>query len=113
MFKNLVVSLFLKTELAALKSRLEEATAALDKIEKEAVSIAKEASAEVQALGEKVLGIVLSSADKVRAKEAPFIHEWEQKLYEAYAAAKNVAESTFAKAEALVKKTAIFFKEKL
>jgi hypothetical protein len=51
---------------SALKSRLAEASTALDKTETEVVFLAKEAPAAVQILGEKLLGIVRPSADKTR-----------------------------------------------
>lgn len=107
--KKLVVAIFLNKEVAALKTRLAEASAALDKIETTVVGLAKEAPVEAQKLAEEVLKTVLSSADKVRAKESGFVHDWEEKAYAAYNAGKATLESVLAKAEALVSKTKVFF----
>ena len=110
--KSSVIFLFLSKEVAALKSRLAEATAALDKIEKEVISVPVEASAEVHALGERVLGYILTSADDVRSMGGSIVHAWAQKLYAIYAAGKNAAGSTLSRAEALIKATEVFFASK-
>jgi len=111
--QKLVITAFLKKELEALKTRLADASAALDNVEKAAVGLAKDASADAQALGEKVLSEVLTSADKIRAKADGFVHEWEPKLYAEYQTAKGDVESVYQKAQALAEKTILFFKSKL
>ena len=101
----------LKNELSALKTRLSEASTALDNIANKAVAVEKEAVAEVHTFAQSVLKDVLSSADKVRTKEGPFVNEWTQKLYLDYQGALTKVELVATKAEALVKKTETFIEK--
>jgi hypothetical protein len=71
----------LNQEVSALKSRLAEATIALDRIEAAVVAIDKDAPVEVHALTATILRQVLSSADHVRPKESGFVHAWEREAY--------------------------------
>lgn len=111
--KKLVIWAFLQKEIAALEARLSEASTALDKVEGVVVTVAKDASADAQALGEKVLTEVLASADKIRSAAAPVEQEWAKKLYAAYEAAKNDATSVYQKAVSLLEKTVVFVKSKV
>lgn len=109
MLKSFIVRLFLKREVNALKVRLCEASYALQKIEKAAISIPVDASPELHALAEEVLQHVLSSADQVRLKAQGFTHVWEEKAYKRYAAGAVRAESTVSFAHKLIDKTRVFF----
>jgi len=80
------VPVLLDQEVSALKSRLAEATIALDRIEATVVAIDKDAPAEVHALAATVLAQVLSSADHDRPKQSGFVHDWEREAYAAYEA---------------------------
>jgi hypothetical protein len=111
MFKALIIRIFLKKEAEALRSRLAEASAALDKIEKTVTSISTDAAAETHELAERVLTHVLSSADKLRTKETVIVHAWEQKLYSAYGDAKKYAESTYNLAVQYITASLPFFKK--
>jgi len=71
-------------EISALKSRLAEATIALDRIEAAVTAIYKNAPAEVHTLASDILEKVLSSADNIRPKKSSFTHEWEREAYAAY-----------------------------
>jgi hypothetical protein len=117
----------LKDELAALETRLSEASTALDTIEQKVVAIAPTAVADVHALGEDILQTVLASADKLRLTDAPAVNTWEQKLRALYTDAKSWVEAhggvvlndaekavaaAKAKAEALLAATVQFFKKK-
>ena len=82
--KSLIVELFLSKEVAAIKARLAEASAALAKIEAQVVGIAKEAAPEAQKLASDVLTTVLSAADDIRVKESGFLHDWEAAAYKVY-----------------------------
>ena len=65
MSNSLPASAFPDDEVSALKSRLAEATIALDRVEAAVVSIDSDAPAEVYALAATVLAQVLSSADHI------------------------------------------------
>jgi hypothetical protein len=80
----LALPAFPNQEIGALKSRLAEATIALDRIEAAVVAIAKDAPADVHVLAATVLQTVLASADNIRPKESGFTHEWEREAYAAY-----------------------------
>jgi hypothetical protein len=112
-FKQLIASVFLSKEIAALKTEAAEATAALDKIAVDVVGIAKEAPAEAHALAAKVLSEVLASADKVRLVHAPVVHAWAAKLYADYAASIKDTESVISKAIQYAKAAKIFIVGKL
>lgn len=110
MLKTLVVWLFLKKETEALKTRLAEASAALDKVAARVVLVAETDGAVAVSLAKETLAIVLASADKVRAKEEGFTQTWEKDLYAAYNAGKSTMESVFGRAESLIEKTLKVFK---
>lgn len=110
MFKALIVKLFLSKEVAALKERLAEASAALQKIETKIVAIPKEAAPEVHKLAGEVLQEVLNAADQVRTKESGFVHGWEAEAYKLYIAGKAQVASVYSHALALIEKTKVFFK---
>ncbi len=111
MLKSLVFKLFLKREVNALKIRLCEASYALEKIEKSAVSIPKDAAPEVHALAAEMLQHVLCSADAIRLKGTGFAHPWEERAYKGYAAGAVRLESTVSFAHKLIDRTKIFFKK--
>jgi cell division septum initiation protein DivIVA len=117
MFKTIIIKLFLSKEVAALKTRLAQATKALDTIEKSVVSIAKEAPLEAHALASVVLREVLDSADSVREKADGFAHEWELTAYADYKAAEtdlvHKSSSALAYAKELLANTKVFFEIKL
>lgn len=108
MLKKLIVKLFLKNEVNALKIRLSEASHALKKIEVEAIALSKDASADAQKLGATVLRAVLSSADSIRAKEANYVHAWEEEAYRAYKAVEDPL-ATYNYAHTLIEQTKLFF----
>jgi ATP/maltotriose-dependent transcriptional regulator MalT len=96
-------------EVSALKSRLAEATIALDRIEAAVVAIDKDAPAEVHALAAIILAQVLSSADHVRSKDDGFKHDWEREAYVAYEASGRHAAGTYNSARVLIARTQSFF----
>lgn len=110
MFQALIIKLFLQKEVAALKTRLAEASTALQKIEAQIVGIEKEAAPEVHKLAGEVLQTILSAADQVRTKEAGFVHTWEADAYKLYIAGKAEAKSVYTLALNLIEKTKVFFK---
>jgi hypothetical protein len=111
MFKTLPVFVFADQEVSALKSRLAEATIALDRIEDAVVSIDKDAPAEVHALAATILHKVLGSADDIRPKDHGFAHEWEEKAYAAYEASRRQSAGAFNCALGLIAKTKSFYGE--
>jgi hypothetical protein len=108
--KALIAELFLSKEVAAIKARLAEASAALTKIEAQVVGIAKEAAPEAQKLASDVLTTILSAADDIRVKESGYLHDWEADAYKVYNAGKAVALSAYSHALTLIEKTQVFFK---
>jgi hypothetical protein len=107
--KSLIVELFLSKEVAAIKARLAEASAALTKIEAQVVAVAKEAAPEVQKLASDVLTTVLSAADDIRVKEAGFLHDWEEAAYKIYNDGKADAKSVYSLALSLIEKGKALF----
>ena len=99
----------LDQEVSALKSRLAEATIALNRIEAAVVAIDKDAPAEVHTLAATVLAQVLSYADHIRSKDDGFIHDWEREAYAAYEASGRHAAGAYNSARALIVKTKSFY----
>ena len=101
----------LNQEVSALKSRLAEATIALDRIEAAVVAIDKDAPAEVHALAATVLAQVLSSADHIRSKGDGFKHDWELEAYAAYEASGRHAAGAYNSARALIARTQSLYEQ--
>jgi ATP/maltotriose-dependent transcriptional regulator MalT len=99
------VPVLLDNEVSALKSRLAEATIALDRIEAAVVAIDKDAPAEVHALAATILRQVLSSADHVRSKNDGFNHDWEREAYAAYEASGRHTAGAYNSARGLIART--------
>lgn len=99
------VPVLLDNEVSALKSRLAEATIALDRIEAAVVAIDKDAPAEVHALAATILRQVLSSADHVRPKESGFVHAWEREAYADYEAGARHTAGAYNSARVLIART--------
>ena len=109
MSNSLPAFAFPDQEVSALKSRLAEATIALDRIEAAVVAIDKDAPAEVHALATTVLAQILSSADHIRSKDDGFKHDWEREAYAAYEASGRHAAGAYNSARALIARTQSFF----
>jgi hypothetical protein len=98
-----------KSEVDALKSRLHEASDALNRIEKRVLLVSKDSPQEVHDLASDVLNKLLGSADQVRSKETGFIHAWEARAYDIYNSGRNDELTTLAFAHHLIEKTKLFF----
>lgn len=106
---SLLVSAHLDNEVSALKSRLAEATIALDRIEAAVVSVDRDAPAEVHALAATILDMVLNSADHVRPKVQGFAHAWEREAYADYEASGRHTAGAYNSARVLIAKTKSFY----
>jgi hypothetical protein len=108
---SLPASAFPDDEVSALKSRLAEATIALDRIEAAVVSIDSDAPADVHALAATVLAQVLSSADHIRSKDDGFKHDWEREAYAAYEASGRHTAGAHNSARALIARTQSLYEQ--
>lgn len=108
MFKRVVIALFLRKEADALKERLFEASAALNRIEDRLTHVPMSAPAEAHKLASDILTDILASADQIHVKNT-FTREWEAAAYQAYNQAKTDIRSPYNRAIDLIEKAKVFF----